>query len=169
MNYKEAKKTFQHHYKYEAELNFIKQNNTIMQIDYKNKREFYSYIRNTRHRKGNPYPSTLHSPAGTYHDQDTLEGFTADAEMLAKPVGVSSEFDNHFYKTCILDNFFILEFKGENTVEIPTMCMDDLNKILNKDMKLGKASDIYKLTTEHLRYAGQNAKLVLLRLINEII
>ena len=49
------------------------------------------------------------------------------------------------------------------------MCMDDLNKILNKDMKLGKASDTYNLTTEHLRYAGQNAKLVLLRLINEII
>ena len=36
-------------------------------------------------------------------------------------------------------------------------------------MKLGKACDIYKVTVEHLRYAGNEAKRIILKLINEII
>ena len=36
-------------------------------------------------------------------------------------------------------------------------------------MKLGKAADIYKLTVEHLRFAGSVAKLCILNLLNEII
>ena len=36
-------------------------------------------------------------------------------------------------------------------------------------MKLRKACDIYKLTVEHLRYAGHQAKLIILRLLNDIL
>ena len=36
-------------------------------------------------------------------------------------------------------------------------------------MKKGKACDIYRLTTEHLKHAGEKAKLVILNLINDII
>ena len=35
-------------------------------------------------------------------------------------------------------------------------------------MKLGKACDVYKLSVEHLRYSGHEAKLVILKLINSI-
>ena len=49
------------------------------------------------------------------------------------------------------------------------MRFEDLEHILNKDMKLGKACDVYKLTVEHLRYAGHSAKLVILKLLNDII
>ena len=49
------------------------------------------------------------------------------------------------------------------------MKMADLENIINKEMKMGKICDIYKLTAEHLKYAGSGAKLVLLNLINDII
>ena len=49
------------------------------------------------------------------------------------------------------------------------MKISDLECILNKEMKLGKACDIYHLTTEHLRYAGTKAKLVILGLLNNIL
>ena len=44
-----------------------------------------------------------------------------------------------------------------------------LEDILNKDMKLGKACDIYELTVEHLRFAGDEVKLRVLNLVNDII
>ena len=37
------------------------------------------------------------------------------------------------------------------------MTTQDLNKILFKKLKLGKASDIHRLSVEHLRYAGEDA------------
>jgi hypothetical protein len=49
------------------------------------------------------------------------------------------------------------------------MSISDLNHIIDKKMKLGKACDIYQLTVEHLRYCGDLARLALLKLINRII
>ena len=53
-------------------------------------------------------------------------------------------------------------------MKIPVMKLSDLEKII-KDMKKGKACDIYRLTAEHLKYAGTEAKLSILKLINDII
>ena len=169
IHYRQTRKAFQQRYRYETELRYIHQNNKIMQADSKNKKIFFKTIRDMRRGNKTQIPNVLHTPAGTYHGEDTLEGFTADAELLAQEEGVSSQYDNEFYKTCIIDNFYIFEFKGEDTVEIPEMTIEDLNRIIDKDMKLGKASDIYRLTTEHLRYAGSKARHVLLRLLNDII
>ena len=66
----------------------------------------------------------------------------------------SPEFE--FYKLCIFDNLNIFEFKGDDNIKIPEMSFDDLE-------------NIYKLTVEHLRYAGYEAKSVILRLLNDII
>ena len=84
-------------------------------------------------------------------------------------MGEAKEFDNEFYKLCILDNSYIFEFKGSDTIQLPEMKMKDLETILNSEMKLRKACDIYKLTTEHLRHSGPNSKLIILRLLNDII
>ena len=140
-----------------------------MNADKNNKKNFFNLIKNMRTRKRSNYPPTLNTPTGTYHGEDTLEGFKADAELLGKHVGESPEYDNKFYKLCVLDNCYIFEFKGENAVKIPEMKLEDLEHILNKDMKIKKACDIYKLTVEHLRYSGAKAKIILLRLLNEII
>ena len=79
-------------------------------------------------------------------------------------------FDNKFYKLCMAENTHIFSFKGEDSIRIPEMTMNNLNEILHKDMKLNKACDIYLLTVEHLRYvyAGEDAKQNVLNLLNDI-
>ena len=47
--------------------------------------------------------------------------------------------------------------------------MDDLNKIIDKELKNGKPCNIYKLTVEHLKHCGCGAKQVILNLLNDII
>ena len=71
-----------------------------------------------------------------YYRKDTLEGFARDAELLGKFVGESLEYDNEFYKLCVMDNHCIFEFKDENCIKIPKMKITDLEKIIDKEMKL---------------------------------
>ena len=49
------------------------------------------------------------------------------------------------------------------------MEISDLKTILYKKLKLGKACDMYMLTVEHLRHAGDASLLLLLDLLNLII
>ena len=169
VEYKKARANFQSIYRQESVLKTIRENNLIMQADHNNKKVFFNKIKELRSNKYNTSPKVLNTPTGTYYGSDTLEGFTADAEILGKAVGETAEFDNHFYKLSILDNHYIFYFKGNEPVNIPEMRIEDLEQILTKDMKLKKACDIYRLTVEHLRYAGLGAKLVILKLVNDII
>ena len=66
-----------------------------------------------------------------------------DDEVLSSFVGESPEFDNEFYRLCIQDNQYIFDFKSENCMKIPKMKLEDLEKILSKEMENGKACDIY--------------------------
>ena len=166
---RQAKSTFQCKYRQHREYNHIKNNNTMMQADIRNKRQFFKTIKNIRGGKSSNNPGSLITPTGSYHGTDILEGFTAYAELLGQEVGEVPEFDNSFYKLCILDNLYIFEFKGQDAIKIPEMRIEDLDTIVNKEMKLGKASDVYKLTAEHLRYAGTKAKQIILELMNDII
>ena len=169
IQYRKARAKFQHRYRQEKNFKNIKENNLIMHSDHNNKDEFFNHIKRIRKTKSNQFLTTLNTPAGTYYGKDTLEGFAVDAEILGQFVGESKEYDNDFYRLCLMDNHYIFEFKGEDSVDIPKMTIKDLEKILNKEMKLGKACDIYKLTVEHLRYAGPQSKLIILQLLNDII
>ena len=82
----------------------------MMQADFKNKRQFFKTIKNIRGGKCSNTPGSLITPTGSYHGTDILEGFTADAELLGQHVGEAPEFDNSFYKLCILDNMYIFDF-----------------------------------------------------------
>ena len=94
---------------------------------------------------------------GLYAGSNILEGFAADSEHLGRFIGDSEEFDNDFYHLCILDNYYIFEFKGEDQIVIPEMSKEAFKHIVYKKMKLGKAPDIYHLTVEHLRECGEAA------------
>ena len=138
-------------------------------FDANDRKRHFKLIRRLRGSSTKKTLNTLHTPAGEYHGNDILEGFANDAEQLGRFVGETSEFDNNFYRLCIQDNFFIFELEAENCLKIPKMKIEDLGKIIDKEMKMGKASDIYKLTAEHLKYAGSEARLHILNLINDII
>ena len=169
--YKQSRGVFQRIYRYENELKLIRNNNKIMEADKSNKKEFFKIIKSIRSSRTSQHPNTLTTPAGdgTYHGTDTLEGFTADAELLGSNTGESETYDNEFYKLCILENCYIFDLKDSEAIRIPIMKISDLENILNREMKLNKACDIYQLTVEHLRYSGAKAKLIILGLINDII
>ena len=57
-------------------------------------------------------PSTLNIPAWINHNVNILESLPADAELLGKAVGEVPDFDNDFYKLCILDKTTFLSLKG---------------------------------------------------------
>ena len=166
---KTSKGKFQQQYRRDIEFKNIRYNNTIMRADYNNKKEFFNLIKSVRSRGSRQPLCVLNTPLGTYQGLDTLEGFTADAELLGKHVGEAPEYDNEFYKLCVLDNSYIFELKGKEPLNIPEMRMEDLESILSKEMKLSKACDIYQLTTEHLRYAGPGSKQIILSLLNNIL
>ena len=126
-------------------------------------------MKKLRGNSSNTVTSLLHTPVGTFHGDDVLEGFAADAEHLGKSNEGSSCFDQTFYKLCKLDNLYIFEFKGDEQLDIPPMNFSQLDHILHSKMKPGKACDIYQLTVEHLRHCGPLAKQHILDLINRIL
>ena len=111
----------------------------------------------------------LHTPVGTYHGDDVLGGFAADAEHLGNSNEDDNYFDQGFYRLCKLENLYIFDISSEQEFKIPPMEISHLNHILHSKMKPGKACDVYQLTVEHLRNSGDNAKLLILKLISRIL
>ena len=112
-----------------------------------------------------PFIETL---AGTYSDNNVLEGFCANTEILCNEEIVSNKFDDKFYNMCVEDNQIIFEITTHE-YKIPHMELGDLKNILFKKLKLGKACDVYMLTVEHLRHSGDTTLNLLVDLLNLII
>ena len=74
--------------------------------------------------------SLLNTPVGTFQGSDVLEGFAADAEFLGRSNSTATTYDQQFYKLCKLDNFYIFELQQDVQLDIPPMCLSDLEHIL---------------------------------------
>merc|ERR1711888_508708 len=118
-----------------------------MQSSISNKNAVFARMKSMRHEKS-AIISKIHTSTGLYSGKDILEGFAADSEALGKAKGECREFDNDFYRLCIIDNMYIFDFKGEDQIAIPEMSKEAFNKIIYSKMKLGKACDAYHLTVE---------------------
>ena len=151
-------------------LQSIQHNNFLMHSDRFDRSKVFSRMKKLRGEKSATITSILHTPVGTFHGDDVLEGFTADAEHLGNSNSNSSWHDRSFYKLCKLDNLYIFDIQeNESVKQIPSMTISQLDHILLRKMKSGKSCDIYQLTVEHLRNLGPQAKLLLLQLINRIL
>ena len=114
-----------------------------------------------------PFIDTL---AGRYDGSNILEGFCANTEILCNENETDNKhFDNEFYKMSILDNLIIFEITANEDLKIPHMNLNQLKDIIFKKLKLKKACDVYKLTVEHLRYAGDDTLLIIMNLLNNIL
>ena len=114
-----------------------------------------------------PYIETL---CGKYSGENILEGFSANTEFLCNEnIEISTQYDAPFYNMCVKDNQIIFEITSQETVNIPQMTLNNLKDILFKKLKLGKACDVFKLSVEHLRFAGDETLILILRLLNLII
>ena len=129
----------------------------------------YAKMKKERNVKNHSQTNLLHTPVGTYHETDVLEGFAADAEHLSRDNEDDEVIDKGIYRLCKLDNKYIFEMEEHSDVKIQPMDMAQLEAILSKRMKLGKSCDIYQLTVEHLRYCGTAAKEQILKLLNRIL
>jgi hypothetical protein len=111
-----------------------------------------------------PFIETLN---GKYSGNNVLEGFCSNTEALCND---ESETSNHeFYKMCVKDNMMIFDIAVQEAITIPHMTLQNLKDILFKKLKLNKACDVYKLTVEHLRFAGDETLSLVLLLLNSII
>ena len=68
----------------------------------------------------------------------------------------------------IYDNMIIFDIAQSENVNIPHMNLEELKDILFKKLKVNKACDVFKLTVEHLRNAGDRTLLLVLQLLNSI-
>ena len=164
----QAKSHLQKLTRQDENLKTIKLNNKLINSNKHNRNQVYSTLKRMRSERQKPATNVLETPVGTYHGDDVLEGFAADAEHLGRPTTEDKKFDKEFYNICKLDNLYIFNFKENMTVQIPAMTLANLNNIIQK-MKKGKACDYYQVTPEHLKYCGTAARIVILKLINNII
>ena len=94
--------------------------------------------------------------------------FRANTEHLCanKP---DKTFSDNFLHQCKEDVQIITEICKNESLSIPPITLKNLKDIIFKKLKLRKACDIYKLTTEHLRYAGDNLLSLLVNFINRVL
>jgi hypothetical protein len=114
-----------------------------------------------------PFIETL---AGTFTGNNVLEGFHCNTENLCnEDEKIENKFDNDIDDMFVKDNMIIFDTTSDEDILIPHMSIVQLKDILFKKLKLNKACDIFMLTVEHLRYAGDDALLSILWLLNSII
>ena len=93
--------------------------------------------------------------------------FCANTEIFCS-VEENEHQENRFFKMSTDDNMIILDITENENETIPHMNLIQLKDIIFKKLKLRKACDVYKLTVEQLRYAGDATLLIILELLNNI-
>ena len=169
--YTTARSELQRLVRYQDNLAHVKRNNLLMHSYSHDRNKIYSLMKKIRKENTNSMTTVLTTPTGTYHGEDILEGFAADAEYLSRQTSDLNDgwSDHYFYKLCKLDNYYIFDFLQTEPMALPEMKITDLDRILTKKMKTGKSCDYYQLTVEHLRNCSFIGKQHILNLLNSII
>ena len=94
-----------------------------MHCDRFDRNQVYSKMKKIRGGTNTNGTSILNTPVGTYHGEDILEGFAADAEYISRQTSDQNDgwFDHHFYKLCKLDNYYIFDFLQTEPMVLPYM------------------------------------------------
>ena len=105
---------------------------------------------------------------GVYRGANVLEGFRANTEYLCNDKQKET-FSDQFLEQCTEDMIIISDISEYESLKIPPITLDALKNIIFKKLKTNKACDIYKLRTEHLRYAGDQVLMELVSFINRVL
>lgn len=106
-----------------------------------------------------------------FKGENVLEGFRANTEYLCneKPDNNDANFSDDFLERCKEDLTIINEISEFETLEIPPIDLIKIKEIVGKKLKRNKACDIYMLTPEHLKYAGDKVLNILCTLFNRVL
>ena len=110
-SYTSARSNLQRLKRNSENLENIQQNNSLMHFFSYDRNKVYSSMKKFRGEESNTITSILHTPVGTFHNDDVLEGFASDAENLGKPDENASWYDRSFYMLCKLDNMYIFDIE----------------------------------------------------------
>ena len=167
--YTSAKRSLQNIQREERNAEFSDINEKLMNCYSKDRKKVYAMMKSYRQKRSTLCTSRLETPVGTFYGSDILEGFASDAEYLGRSEGENLNYDNDFYRICVLDNFHTFQMKNDSDMRIPKMTITQLNTIIDSQMKKGKSCDIYQMTKEHLKYAGPDIRHHVLNLVNDVI
>ena len=166
---KESQRNLQKIARQEEELKSIEENEDLMNAHAKNITETCRKLKSIRgENKKSVIISEIKTFLGTYKSQNVLEGFRANTEHLCNDKS-DKNFSDEFLKRCEDDLMIISELSEFEPLTIPPIKIEDIKRIIFKKLKLNKACDVFKLTVEHLRYAGENTLAQLCKFINRII
>ena len=105
---------------------------------------------------------------GKFSGDNVLEGLRANTEYLCNEKSTKN-FSDDFLERCHEDLIIINEISQHEDLKIPPITPQDLQNIIHRKFKNNKACDIYQLTPEHLKYAGEKFIDVLCTLINRVL
>ena len=166
---KESQRNLQKITREEEKSKSLRQNEDLMNAHDKNITQTYvklKKIRGENKRRVNiPEIETL---SGTYKGINVLEGFRANTEHLCNEKS-DKNFKDDFLNRCEEDLIHISDIAEFEPLRIPPIKLEDMKKIIFQKLKLNKACDIYELTVEHLRHAGEDSMSLLCIFINRII
>ena len=111
---------------------------------------------------------SIETLVGSFDGVNVLEGFRANTEVLCNDE-TNEDFNNDFLKMSTNDNIALMDITENEIMNIPHMNLPQLKEIIFKKLKMNKACDVFMLTVEHLRNAGDGTLLLLLSLLNNII
>ena len=157
--------------RFEEASNSIRNHEDLMNTYDKDINQVYAKLKKIRgenvRKTEIPFIETL---SGKYAGDNVLEGFCANTEILCNEDEERNEsYDNDFYKMAISDEMIIFDITANEDIQVPHLTLIKLKDILFKKLKLKKACDVFKLTVEHLRNAGDNSLLLIMKLLNCII
>ena len=162
-----SQKTLQNIRREEEAIKSLDNHELLMSSQNENISNVCQKVRKIMGRKlGSSEISYIETLNGSYSGVNVLEGFCRNTEILCNDT--EDHIDHEFYQMCVKDNMMIFEITKDG-VTIPQMTLQNLKDIIFRKLKLNKAPDIYKLTVEHLRYAGDDVLTMLLDLLNSII
>ena len=105
---------------------------------------------------------------GCYRGDNVLEVFRANTEHLCNEKD-GKNYSDEFLNRCLEDLIIIDEISEDEELKIPPITLENLQEIVHKKLKNNKACDIYHLTPEHLKHAGDEALLLMCELINRVL
>ena len=105
---------------------------------------------------------------GKYRGPNVLEGFRANTEFLCNDK-TKETFSEEFLDQCSEDMMIIRDISEYESLKIPPISLQNFKDIIFKRLKTNKACDIYMLTTEHLRCAGDKVLTQLCCFINRVL
>ena len=147
----------------------MSQHNDLMDTHDKNMTDIFNKLNKIRRSqtKTTSIPE-IETLKGVYKGENVLEGFRANTESLCNEA-INTNFSEDFIRRCEEDLIIIDDLSKHEGMKIPPITIENLKHIVKKQLKNKKACDIYKLTAEHLKHAGDETLKHLCTLINRII